>query len=192
VRQGLVVITSPRSDYRLSVSGIAEVFVVQTLVAKFSVATLDIGVLRGFACGDELQVHTLLIGPAIQRPAGELGPLVGANGLGPSASPLAASLVGLAFYAESQLEYSYIQVRLGQQLLQLRVLRFELTQPLRFIDLRSAEFRTPLVERGVAKCMLAAQLLDRHTGLGVRPKPDRLLLRKPLLQVRFSFRNGLY
>ena len=98
--------------------------------------------------------------------------------------------MGLAFYTEGTLQRLDIQVRLGQELLQLRVLRLELAQPLGLIDLQSAELRALFVERRVTEAVRAAQLLDRHPGLGFLQKPDDLLLRKsPLLHARFSFQK---
>jgi hypothetical protein len=42
----------------------------------------------------------------------------------------------------------------------------------------------PSIERGITKAVLAAQLLHRHTGLGLFQKIDDLLFGKPLLNVR--------
>src|SRR5262245_51925503 len=59
--------------------------VVKALVAELAVETLDIGVLRRFARGDQLQVDAFAIGPAIHRAASELRSLIGTNGLRQSA-----------------------------------------------------------------------------------------------------------
>jgi hypothetical protein len=55
--------------------------IVQALVMKLAVEALDVDVLSGLTRGDQLQIHPLPIGPAIQCPARELRSLVGANRL---------------------------------------------------------------------------------------------------------------
>src|SRR5689334_11352327 len=79
---------------------------------------------------------------------------------------------------------------LGQQLLELRVLRLKLAQTFGFVDLHSPELRPPTVERRIAKTVLATQLLHRHASFRFLQKPDDLLLGKALLfHVRLSFRK---
>src|SRR5262245_55871258 len=85
VRSCLVVVPSPGGDQCSGMGKVAEVMVVQALVAELPVEALDVGILRRFACGDQLQIDALAVGPAIQRPARKLRPLVGANRLRQSA-----------------------------------------------------------------------------------------------------------
>jgi len=66
-------------------SEIAEVVIVQALVTELAIEALDVGVLRRLASCDELQIYRFAVGPAIQRAAGELWPLVGTNRPGQAA-----------------------------------------------------------------------------------------------------------
>ncbi|MDR7152054.1 hypothetical protein J2W49_004030 [Hydrogenophaga palleronii] len=67
------------------------------------------------------------------------------------------------------------------------VLGFELAYALGFRDLHAAELGAPLIERGIAETAIAAQLLDRHAGLGLPQEPDDLFLgESALLHVRHS------
>jgi hypothetical protein len=75
----------------------------------------------------------------------------------------------------------------GQQPLELGVLGFELAQALGFRDLHAAELGAPLVKRRIAEAAIAAQLLDRHAGLGLLEEADDLFLgESALLHVRHS------
>ena len=65
---------------------------------------------------------------------------------------------GASVLPEGDLERLDIQMRLGQQLLQLRVLRLELAQALGFRYLHSAELRPPTVERRIAETVLTTQV----------------------------------
>src|SRR6185295_7570740 len=100
---------------------------------------------------------------------------------GASCSPLLVWPVGLALYPEGDLERLHIQVRFRQELLQLRVLCFELLQAPHFVQLQSPELRAPAVERCITESVLPAQLLDRNPGLRFLQKTDDLLLCKTLL-----------
>src|SRR5437762_4138203 len=81
-------------------------------------------------------------------------------------------------------------MRLGQQLLQLCVLRLELAQALGFRNLHSAELRPPTVERRIAETVLTAQILHCYTSLRLLQNSNDLLLGKPsLLHVRLSFQK---
>jgi len=84
--------------------------------------------------------------------------------------------VGLTLYPEGGVQRVDVQVGFGQQLLQLVVLRLQLTQAPRIGHLHATVLGTPLVEGGVAKAALAAQLLDRQAGLGLLDETDDLLL----------------
>lgn len=65
---------------------------------------------------------------------------------------------------------------MGEQSLELGVLRLELTQPLRVGRLHAAEPRAPLVERRVAEAAAAAHLGHRHPSLGLLEEPNDLFL----------------
>ena len=69
-----------------------------------------------------------------------------------------------------------IEVRLGQQALELAVLQFQLAQPFGLRGVRAAVPGEPLVEAGITEAVLAPDLLDRHTGLGLPQKSNDLLL----------------
>ena len=69
----------------------------------------------------------------------------------------------------------HVQVGFGQQLLELGVLAFELTQPARIEHVHAAEFGPPFLESGIAETALAAQLLDLHASLGLFDETDGLL-----------------
>jgi len=95
--------------------------------------------------------------------------------------------VGLALYPEADLERFDVQVRFGQQLLELAVLGLDLTKHPRVAGLRAAKARPPLVEGRVAESALAAQLLDRQTGLGLLEKSDDLFVSESALPHVRSF-----
>lgn len=81
----------------------------------------------------------------------------------------------------------HVQVGLGQQSFELGVLRFELAQALCFRDQHAAELGAPLVKGRVAEAAVAAQLLDRHAGLGLLEETNDLFLAESvLLHVRHS------
>src|SRR5262245_55370251 len=79
VRARLVVIATPLGDHSSCVREGVEIVVVQAFVAKLPVEALDVGILRGLARGDELEIDAMTISPSIKRPTGEFRPLVGAN-----------------------------------------------------------------------------------------------------------------
>lgn len=64
---------------------------------------------------------------------------------------------------------------LGQQLLGLGVLTFQLRKPLGVGHVHPAELGAPFVKGGIAETTLAAQLLDRQAGLVLLDEPDDLL-----------------
>ena len=70
VRAHGVVIHPPSFDHLPCVSEIHEPVLVQTLIAKLPVETLDERVLRGLAALDEMQRHLVLIRPLIHDAAG--------------------------------------------------------------------------------------------------------------------------
>ena len=84
--------------------------------------------------------------------------------------------MGLALYPEDALEGVDVEVRFGQELLELGVLAFQLFQPPGVGYVHAAELGPPLVERGVAEAAFAAELLDRHPGLGLLEKANDLFI----------------
>lgn len=91
--------------------------------------------------------------------------------------------------AERHLQCFGIQYRFGQQLLELRILRFQIPQSLRIRHAHATEFGAPHVKRGVAKAVLAAQFSDRDTAVGLLEKSNNLFIGKSLLHVRSPFRK---
>ena len=80
-----------------------------------------------------------------------------------------------------------VQMRLGQQLLELGVLAFELLQPLGVGNIHAPELGAPLVESGIAEAAFTAQLLDWHPCIGLLQETDDLLFAvSALLHVRHS------
>lgn len=63
---------------------------------------------------------------------------------------------------------------LGQQALEFAVLQLELLESLGFRGNRATVLGASLVERGVTKAVFAANLLDRHAGLGLPQKANDL------------------
>ena len=61
-------------------SQVVEVVIVETFVTKLPVKALDVGVLRGLACCDQLETDTRTVGPAVEGAASEFGSLICANG----------------------------------------------------------------------------------------------------------------
>ncbi len=86
-----------------------------------------------------------------------------------------------------------VQVRLGQQHLEFGILALELLQPFSVGHIHTAELDSPLVEGGVAESPLAAQLLDRHPGIGLFQETDHLFFAESaLLDVRhYPWFDGL-
>lgn len=85
--------------------------------------------------------------------------------------------MGLGVYAECILERLDVQVGFSQQALELGVLGFKFTQPLRIRGLHASVLGSSLVEGGIAEAaMLPAQLLELHVGLGLPAQTNDLLL----------------
>jgi integrase len=79
-------------------------------------------------------------------------------------SPVLACLdapqrVVVALYLEADLQRFDVQMRFGQQRLELAVLGFDVAQPLGVAGLHAAQARSPLVERGVTEAAEEADLL---------------------------------
>lgn len=67
-----------------------------------------------------------------------------------------------------------IQVRLGQQALELAVLQLQLAQPFGLAGVHAAVLGAPFVEAGVTEAVLAPDFLDRHAGFGLPQKANDL------------------
>ena len=67
-----------------------------------------------------------------------------------------------------------VQVRLGQQPLELAVLQFQFAQPFGFAGVHAAVLRAPFVKRRITEAVFAADLLDRHADLGLPKKTNDL------------------
>lgn len=96
--------------------------------------------------------------------------------LHPPRDHLAHRPVRLPFYPGYALGRMQVQVCLGQQMLELGVLRLQLAQPSRLRHVHAAELGASLVERGIREAALAADLRHRHAGLGLSEEPDDLFL----------------
>jgi len=79
VRPGFVVVAVPLGDQFSDVRQVREVVIIQALVTEFAVEALDVDVLGRFARGDELQIDSLAVGPAVHVAAHEFRSLVGAD-----------------------------------------------------------------------------------------------------------------
>ena len=74
-----IVVHAPGLDDLTRVSQAEEPVLVQALVAESAVETLDVGILIRLARVDEVQPDAAGVGPRIERPADELGPVVPAE-----------------------------------------------------------------------------------------------------------------
>src|SRR6478752_2210200 len=79
MRPRFVVVTSPRADDGACGVQALKPVVVQAFIAEATIEALDESVLRRFTWSDEFQLHAVVIGPLVQRPAGELRSLVSAD-----------------------------------------------------------------------------------------------------------------
>ena len=75
----LVVVPAPGRDHRPGVLERGEPVFVEALVAELAVEAFDVGVLRRFARLDQHQLHAVGLRPLVERPAGELGALIGSD-----------------------------------------------------------------------------------------------------------------
>ena len=99
--------------------------------------------------------------------------------------------MGSALYSEAHLQRLDVQVGLGQQLLELGVLAFDLAQPRDLAGLHAAERGPPLVGGRIAEAAQTAWILDQHFVPGLLEKTDDLLFdESALLHVCSSFENG--
>src|SRR5688572_20200325 len=76
MRPLLVELPTPRFDLLPCVRQVGEPVKVQALVAELAVEALDERVLHGLAGPDEVQLHSALIRPGVERLAGELRSVV--------------------------------------------------------------------------------------------------------------------
>ena len=75
-----IVIEAPLFDLEPRIGKRNEDVLVKALVAQPRIETLDVRVLDWLAWFDELQPHAVLIGPLVERPAAQLGTVVGQMG----------------------------------------------------------------------------------------------------------------
>jgi len=81
----LVVVLAPSGNQDTSLGQARKPMVVQALIPEPTVEALDERVLRRFACLDQLELHTVLVGPLVQCLASEFRPLVSPDRLGVAA-----------------------------------------------------------------------------------------------------------
>ena len=78
----LVVVSAPSGNQDTSLRQARKPMVIQALIPKPAVEALDEGILRRFARLDQLELHAVLVGPLVQRPACELRSLVSPDRFG--------------------------------------------------------------------------------------------------------------
>src|SRR5574343_1440464 len=78
----LVVVSAPSGDQDTSLGQTRKPMVVKTLIPEPAVEALDERILRRFARLDQLELHTVLVGPLVQCLAGEFRSLFSPDGLG--------------------------------------------------------------------------------------------------------------
>ena len=92
---------------------------------------------------------------------------------------------------EKVLQRRVIELLVGHDALQLRVLRLELLQTPQIRDRHAGIFGFPVVERRIRNAVLAAQIQHLRTGLGFLQNRNDLLFAEPLLlHVRFLSVRG--
>src|SRR5690606_17407265 len=109
----------------------------------------------------------------------------------PDAAPASCAPVRSPLFSQGVLDDVVLEQLLGQQLLQPRVLGLQLLEPLGLWHAHAAKLAAPQVVGGLAKAVLAAQLLDRQPRLGLTQEADDLFLGKALLHVQSPSRWGL-
>lgn len=67
-----------------------------------------------------------------------------------------------------------VQVRLGQQALELAVLQFQLAQPFGLAGVHAAVLGAPLVKAGVTEAVFATNRFDWHARFGLPQKANDL------------------
>jgi hypothetical protein len=87
------------------------------------------------------------------------------------------------FFLKRLLGHFVLQHRLGQQLLQLRVLGLQRLQPLGVRHVHAAVLAPPQIEARLREAALAAQLLHRQSLIGLPQEPDDLFFAESLLHV---------
>src|SRR5690606_13592 len=99
-------------------------------------------------------------------------------------APARVELVRSPLFSKDVLDHLVLKHLLGQELLQPAVLDLQLLQTLGVGHAHAPEPAPPQVVRGLAETVLAAQLLDRQSGLGLTQEADDLLFGKALLHVQ--------
>src|SRR5690606_25297970 len=99
--------------------------------------------------------------------------------------------VGSPLSAEQLLERRLVQLGFRKQLLQLRVLRLELLQPLGVRHRHPAVLGLPVVERRLADAVLAQQFSDLRAGLRLAQYRDDLFFLESLLHRPLPRQSGL-
>ena len=79
MRSLLIVISSPGRNEYFRVMQITEPVFIQTLIPKFAVEALDVGILGRFSRLNQQRWDTVLVRPLIEDLAGKLRPLIGAH-----------------------------------------------------------------------------------------------------------------
>jgi hypothetical protein len=67
-----------------------------------------------------------------------------------------------------------VQKRLGQQPLELSVIKFKLAQPFGLTDVQAAVLGAPIVKRRITETVITADRLNRHASLGLPEKANDL------------------
>src|SRR5690606_27272001 len=122
-------------------------------------------------------------------PGGPAAPTGPASPARPRRQPVASA--GSVFSPRHDPQRFVVQHRLGQQLLEPRVLHFQRLQALGVGHVHAAELAPPQVERRVTETVLAAQLLDRRAGGRLLQEADDLFFGVSLLHVRPLVRRTL-
>src|SRR5690606_6244947 len=116
------------------------------------------------SCGSSRWLYTPAVRSSRRHPSGERQ-----LSAWPRASP---------FLSHEILQRRIVEHGVGQQTLQTRVLVLQRLQPARLRDVHPAEAGLPVVDRGVADPVLAAQVGDRNPGLVLLQYSDDLLFRE--------------
>src|SRR5690606_23864998 len=116
------------------------------------------------SCGSSRWLYTPAVRSSRRHPSGERQ-----LPAWPRASPLLSHEI---------LQRRIVEHGVGQQTLQPRVLVLQRLQPARLRDIHPAEAGLPVVDRGVADPVLAAQVGDRNSRLMLLQNSDDLLFRE--------------
>src|SRR5690606_16604899 len=100
-------------------------------------------------------------------------------GLAPTVRPPRAWPTASGFSVQNILDRRILQGQIRVHALELGVLGLELAQPLQLGHLYARVLALPLVVRGAANAVLAAQFGNRHTGLAFLQHRNNLAFREP-------------